>query len=92
MVNSQEEIRLEPSCGQHLLIHRRDMQVQVVALQPITFLLLQQLQQGASLGEACAHLQNLYDVEATEFPALLSYVFALQVFSHFTLQPPREIS
>lgn len=85
LAESDEEIRLEPQSRQHLLIYRRALEVQVVALQEPAFALLQLLQQGSCLQDACDAVQEKYSLDSAAISGLLGYLLGLQVFSRFTL-------
>jgi hypothetical protein len=80
VAGSDEEIRLEAGEVCHMLIYRRELEVCVVSLQLPAFLLLQQLQQGKCLQEACAHVAQTHTLQAAELPALLGYLLGLEVF------------
>ena len=89
--DSPEEIRLDMSSRHHMLIYRRELQVQVVSLQPAAYALLQQLQAGCGLQQASSLVQEEFQLDDTELAPLLSYLLGLGVFSRFTLQPEKEL-
>lgn len=92
VAGSDEAIRLDAHEVCHLLIYRRDFEVSVVSLQLPAFLLLQQLQQGKCLQDACAHVAQTHALQAAELPSLLGYLLGLHVFCRYSFAIAEEAS
>lgn len=90
--DSQEEIRLDTRKRHHMLIYRPALRVYVVTLQLEAFTLLQQLQAGNRLEQACERVVNQHSLDHAQLAPLLGYLFGLGVFSHFTSRSGKENS
>lgn len=82
-----EDVMVEKG-AYHLLVYRRNMQVQVVTLQPAPFRLLQHLASGTVIALAWQALAEAKLVQHDEFPGLVGYLLGLGVFSGVEMQPP----
>jgi hypothetical protein len=80
-------LQLDTDSNTHLLIYRRDMEVQIVTLQLPAFWLLHALHQGQTLQQAwdCVQqhcLGETGEAETSDLVPLLVYLLQLEVFIH----------
>ncbi|MDP2561168.1 DNA-binding domain-containing protein [Psychrobium sp. 1_MG-2023] len=85
-----ELVDLSESQPCSLMVYRRDMQVEVVNLDPNCFLFLSRLQQGLPISVAWSEAVGDAKKQGRELPdhelsSMLGYLFGLSIFSRFSL-------